>query len=92
MFYSVQTYMNQPGVQDFYTTYNPAVVQANEGITPSAAYPNPTTPQTGVPSAAATNVGKAIADGAAATSVGFYKGFGPGQADYGFYAGFTGPR
>ncbi len=90
MFYSMQTYMNQPGVQDFYTMNNPAVVQANEGITPSAAYPNPTTPQTGVPSAAAANVGKVIAQGADATSVGFYNGFGPGQEpNFGFYAGFT---
>jgi hypothetical protein len=86
MLYSMQTFMNQPGVQDFYTLYNPAVVQANEGITPSAAYPNATTPQTGVPAAAATSVGRA------ATTVGFYNGFGPGQADWGFYSGFTGPR
>jgi hypothetical protein len=93
MLYSMQTYMNQPGVQDFYTTYNPAVVQANQGITPSTAYPNATTPQTGVPAAAAAAIGSALTQGGAATSsVGFYNGFGPGQADWGFYAGLTAPR
>jgi hypothetical protein len=92
MLYSMQTFMNQPGVQDFYTMYNPAVVQANEGITPSAVYPYATTPQTGVPSAAATSVGKVPSQGPAANAVGFYNGFGPGQADWGFYSGFTGPR
>ncbi len=96
MLYSMQTYMNQPGVQDFYTTYNPSVVQANEGVTPSPAYPNPTTPQTGVPSASGTNVGSMLTLGPAAgngnASVGFYNGFGPGQANFGFYAGFTTPR
>jgi hypothetical protein len=85
MLYSMQTFMNQPGVQDFYTLYNPAVVQANEGIAPSA-----TTPQTGVPGAA----GKVLPQGPAVSNgtVGFYNGFGPGQADWGFYSGFTGPR
>jgi hypothetical protein len=92
MLYSMQTFMNQPGVQDFYTLYNPTVVQANEGITPSAAYPNATTPQTGVPAAAATSVGKILSEGPAASAVGFYNGFGPGQADWGFYSGFTAPR
>jgi hypothetical protein len=93
MLYSMQTYMNQPGVQDFYTMYNPAVVQANEGITPSTAYPNASTPQTGVPSAAAAAIGSALTQGpAAAASVGFYNGFGPGRADWGFYAGMTAPR
>jgi hypothetical protein len=92
MLYSMQTYMNQPGAPDFYTTFNPSVVQANEGTTPSAAYPNPTTPQTGVPQAAAAAVGSALTQGSAGNAVGFYKGFGPGQADFGFYAGFTTPR
>jgi hypothetical protein len=92
MLYSMQTYMNQPGVPDFYTTYNPSVVQANEGVTASPAYPNPSTPQTGVPSFTATNVGSALTQGSAATTVGFYNGFGPGQANVGFYAGFTTPR
>jgi hypothetical protein len=92
MLYSMQTYMGQPGVQDFYTTYNPAVVQANEGVTPSAAYPNATTPQTGVPPAAAAATGSALTQGPASTSVGFYNGFGPGVANWGFYAGLTAPR
>jgi hypothetical protein len=92
MLYSMQTYMNQPGAPDFYTTFNPAVVQANQGTTPSAAYPNPTTPQTGVPTAAAAAVGSALTQGSAGPAGGFYNGFGPGQADFGFYAGFTTPR
>jgi hypothetical protein len=93
MLYSMQTYMNQPGVQDFYTTYNPAVVQASEGITPSAAYPNASTPQTGVPSAAAAAIGSPLTQGPTApSSAGFFNGFGPGQTNWGFYAGFTAPR
>jgi hypothetical protein len=92
MLYSMQTYMNQPGVQDFYTLYNPTVVQANEGITPSIAYPNATTPQTGVPAAVGAAVGRALTQGPGFGTVGFYNGFGPGQADWGFYNGFTAPR
>jgi hypothetical protein len=92
MLYSMQTYMNQPGRPDFYTMYNPAVVQANQGTTPSAAYPNPTTPQTGVPAAAAAAAGSLLTQGSAGNTVGFYNGFGPGQPDVGFYAGFTTPR
>jgi hypothetical protein len=94
MLYSMQSYMNQPGTPDFYGTFNPAVVQANAGVTPGAAYPNPVTPQTGVPSATTTAVGKALTLGpfGAGDTVGFYNGFGPGQPDVGFYSGFTTPR
>jgi hypothetical protein len=90
MLYSMQTFMNQPGVQDFYTLYNPAIVQANEGIAPGAPYPGAGAPQTGIPAAPATSVGKVLPQGPG--NVGFYNGFGPGQADWGFYSGFTGPR
>jgi hypothetical protein len=90
-FISNQTAMGQPGQADFFAgTANPNVVQANEGIVPSNAYPNPSTPQTGVSSTATNALGFRLTQ--SPTSVGFYSGFGPGQADFGFYAGFTTPR
>jgi hypothetical protein len=90
-FVSNQTWMNQPGQPDFYAGgVNPYVLQANQGIVPSNAYANPSTPQTGVPSAATTAMGFGLTQGP--NAVGFYNGFGPGQPDVGFYAGFTTPR
>jgi hypothetical protein len=91
MLYSMQTYMNQPGAPDFYQQFNPTVVGANEGVTPSAAYPNPTTPQTGVPSSTTVSLGSATTQAPPGT-VGFFNGFGPGQPNFGFFAGFTTPR
>jgi hypothetical protein len=94
MLYSMQTYMTQPGAPDFYGTFNPTVVQANEGVAPTAAYPNPATPQTGLPAASAAALGRTLSLGTNSTlnTVGFYNGFGPGQPDFGFYSGFTTPR
>jgi hypothetical protein len=90
-FVSNQTWMNQPGQPDFYAgSANPNVLQANQGVVPSNAYPNPSTPQTGVPSAATSTLGFGLTQGT--NTVGFYNGFGPGQANFGFYAGFTTPR
>jgi hypothetical protein len=90
-FISNQTAMGQPGQADFFEgTANPNVVQANEGIVPSNAYPNPSTPQTGVSSTATNAFGFRLTQ--SPNTVGFYSGFGSGQADFGFYAGFTTPR
>jgi hypothetical protein len=98
MLYSMQTFTNQ-GVQDFYATYNPAVLQANEGIAAGATTPKAGAPQAGVPVPAApttptSSVGKVLPQGPGGSreTVGFYNGFGPGQADWGFYSGFTGLR
>jgi hypothetical protein len=90
-FISNQTWMNQPGQADFYAGgANPSVLQANQGIVPSTAYPSPSTPPTGVPSAANAAFGFGVTQGP--NTVGFYNGFGPGQPNFGFYAGFTTPR
>jgi hypothetical protein len=90
-FLSNQTAMGQPGQADFFEgTANPNVVQANEGIVPSNAYPNPSTPQTGVSSTATNALGFRLTQ--SPNTVGFFSGFGPGQPDFGFYAGFTTPR
>ncbi len=90
-FVSNQTSMNQPGQADFYEGMpNPFLVQANEGIQPSQAYPHPVSPATGVPASATMAAGFGLTQGP--NTVGFYSGFGPGQADWGFYNGFTTPR
>jgi hypothetical protein len=90
-FVSNQTAMGQPGQADFYAgTTNPNVLQANQGIQPSNAYPNPVSPQTGVPAGATTAAGFGVSQ--SANSVGFYNGFGPGVPNWGFFAGFTTPR
>jgi hypothetical protein len=89
-FVSQQTQLNQPGQPDFFEgTTNPNVVQANQGVTPAQSYPNPTTPQTGVSTAAVQSFGFATTQGN--NVVGFYQGFGPGQQNFGFYKGFTAP-
>jgi hypothetical protein len=89
-FVSQQTAMNQPGQPDFYQGNNPSILEANQGSTPAQAYPNPNTPQTGVPSSATTAFGFATTQGN--NIVGFYNGFGPGQPNFGFYNGFTAPH
>jgi hypothetical protein len=90
-FVSNQTAMGQPGQADFYEGMaNPNIVQANQGIQPSNAYPHPVSPQTGVPSAATNAAGFGLTQGP--NTVGFYAGFGPGVPDWGFYEGFTTPR
>jgi hypothetical protein len=90
-FVSQQTALNQPGQPDFYQgTNNPSIVEANQGVTPSQAYLNPTTPQTGVPPVATQAFGFATTQGN--NVVGFYNGFGPGQPNFGFYNGFTAPH
>jgi hypothetical protein len=90
-FVSNQTAMGQPGQADFYEGMaNPNVLQANQGIQPSNAYPHPVSPQTGVPSAATNAAGFGLTQGP--NTVGFYSGFGPGVPDWGFYEGFTTPR
>jgi hypothetical protein len=89
-FISNQTAMNQPGQPDFFQGNNTSVLEANQGITPAQAYPNPNTPQTGVPSSATTAFGFATTQGN--NIVGFYNGFGPGQPNFGFYNGFTAPH
>ncbi len=90
-FVSQQTSLNQPGQPDIYQgTSNPNIVQANEGAVPARAYPNPTSPQTGVPPSATTAFGFATTQGT--NVVGFYNGFGPGQPNFGFYNGFTAPH
>jgi hypothetical protein len=86
-FVSNQTWMNQPGQPDFYGGANPNVLQANQGVAPSSAYPSPWMPQTG-----ASPPGAAPYENASPNTVGFYNGFGPGQPSVGFYAGFTTPR
>ncbi len=89
-FVSQQTAMGQPGQPDFYQgTNNPSIVQANEGAVPARAYPDATTPETGVSPAATKAFGFATTQGS--NVVGFYNGFGPGQPDFGFYKGFTAP-
>ena len=90
-FISQQTSLNQPGQADFFEgSTNPNIVSANEGVAPARAYPNPTTPQTGVPPSATTAFGFATTQGN--NVVGFYNGFGPGQPNFGFYNGFTAPH
>jgi hypothetical protein len=90
-FVTNQTAMDQPGQPDFFAAGpNPNLLQANEGIAPSTAYPQPLTPATGVPSVVTRSVGFGLTQGP--NTVGFYNGFGPGQPDFGFYAGFTTPR
>jgi hypothetical protein len=78
MFYSVQTYMNQPGQPDYYDRLgmNPTAIQASEGVQPTP--PN--------------SIGQHLTPTNTGTAVGFYNGFGPGNPNFGFYAGFTTPR
>jgi hypothetical protein len=95
MFYSMQTYMNQPGAPDYYERLgiNPTALQASEGLTPLTAQPPPPTVSTTTATSAPPNsLGQQFTPTNTGTSVGFYNGFGPGTPNFGFYAGFTTPR
>ena len=95
MFYSVQTYMNQPGVPDYYDRLgiNPTALQATEGSTPlTASGPTPTTPTTSTTMALPNSIGQQFTPTNTGTTVGFYSGFGPGNPNFGFFSGFTTPR
>jgi hypothetical protein len=90
-FISNQTSMNQPGQADFYEgTNNPNITQANQGIVPSNAYQNPSSPASGVSTTATTTLG--FGQTQSPNTVGFFNGFGAGQPNFGFYSGFTAPR
>jgi hypothetical protein len=99
MFYSVQTYMNQPGVPDFYDRLgiNPTAIQATEGTTPfatstSTSTPTATTTTTTTTIAPPSSLGQQYTPTNTGTTVGFYSGFGPGNPNFGFFSGFTTPR
>ena len=91
-FISNQTSMNQPGQPDFFEgTINPNITQANEGIVPSNAYQNPSSPASGVSNTATNSFGFAQTQGP--NTVGFFKRLPEsGKPNFGFFAGFTTPR
>jgi hypothetical protein len=93
MLYSVQTYMNQPGVPDFYDRLgiNPTAIQATEGTTPFTT-PSPSAPTTTTTVALPNSIGQQYTPTNTGSTIGFYNGFGPGNPNFGFFAGFTTPR
>jgi hypothetical protein len=102
MFYSVQTYMNQPGQPDYYDRLgmNPTAIQASEGTQPITSYQGQVgsqvngTPSTTNPTATTppNSVGQQLTPTNTGSTVGFYNGFGPGNPNFGFFAGFTTPH
>ena len=103
MFYSMQTYMNQPGQPDYYDRLgiNPTAIQASQGIAPFTSYQGQVGSQVNATSTTTTNptattppnsVGMQSTPTNTGTTIGFYNGFGPGNPNFGFYAGFTTPR
>jgi hypothetical protein len=102
MLYSMQTYMNQPGMPDYYDRLgiNPTALQASEGVTPLTSYlgqvgtqvteTNTTTTTTAT--TPPNSLGQHLTPTNTGSTVGFYQGFGPGSPNFGFYAGFTTPR
>jgi hypothetical protein len=98
MFFSLQTYMNQPGQPDYYDRLgmNPTAIQASEGYAPvTTPTPTPmttTTTTTTATTALPNSIGQQFTPTNTGTAVGFYNGFGPGNPNFGFYNGFTAPR
>lgn len=86
MFYSMQTYMNQPGQPDYYDRLgiNPTAIQASQGSTTRTTATTATTPPN--------SIGQQLTPTNTGNTVGFYNGFGPGNPNFGFFAGFTTPR
>ena len=95
MLYSMQTYMNQPGMPDYYDRLgvNLTALEASGGTTPLTAPPPPpsvaTTTATGAPP---NSLSQQFTPTNSGSSVGFYNGFGPGNPNFGFFSGFTSPR
>lgn len=103
MFYSMQTYMNQPGQPDYYDRLgiNPTAIEASQGITPlrpatSTSAPTATATSTSTSTSNTTPLPNSIGLQSTPTNtgstVGFYNGFGPGSPNFGFFTGFTTPR
>jgi hypothetical protein len=95
MLYSMQTYMNQPGMPDYYDRLgvNLTALQASGGSTPPTATPPPPTVSTTTATTALPNsLGQQFTPTNTGSSVGFYNGFGPGSPNFGFFSGFTSPR
>jgi hypothetical protein len=90
MFYSLQTYMNQPGQPDYYDRLgiNPTAIQASEGSAPLTITTPTATARTPLPN----SIGMQSTPTNTGSTVGFYNGFGPGNPNFGFFAGFTTPR
>lgn len=101
MFYSMQTYMNQPGQPDYYDRLgiNPTAIQASEGVQPFTSYQgqvgtqvNGSTTTNQTATTPPNSLGQQLTPTNTGSTVGFYSGFGPGNPNFGFFAGFTTPR
>lgn len=104
MFYSMQTYMNQPGQPDYYDRLgiNPTALQASGGSVPFTSYQgqvgtqgngNGTGTTTNTTATTPPNsIGQHLTPTNTGDAVGFYSGFGPGSPNFGFFAGFTNPH
>jgi hypothetical protein len=95
MLYSMQTYMNQPGMPDYYDRLgvNLTALQASGGTTTLTATPPPPTVATTTATGAPPNsLSQQFTPTNTGSSVGFYNGFGPGNPNFGFFSGFTSPR
>ena len=95
MLYSMQTYMNQPGMPDYYDRLgvNLTALQASGGTTTlTAPTPPPTVATTTATGAPPSSLSQQFTPTNTGSSVGFYSGFGPGNPNFGFFSGFTSPR
>ena len=95
MLFSMQTYMNQPGMPDYYDRLgvNLTQLQATQGTTTLTAPPPPPTVSTTTATQALPNsLGQQFTPTNTGSSVGFYNGFGPGNPNFGFFSGFTSPH
>jgi hypothetical protein len=95
MLFSMQTYMNQPGMPDYYDRLgvNLTALQANQGTnTLEQTPPPPTVSTTTATQSLPNSLSQQFTPTNTGSSVGFYNGFGPGNPNFGFFSGFASPR